>query len=80
MLLLDQLLGELDIGINTFAVCEVRPGSCLVLEDDEMALRAIQDGAQDYYPKELTKTTGISRYFSSALMRETSSSPSMRGI
>jgi len=36
-MLLDQLLGELDIGINTFAVCEVRPGSCLVLEDDKMA-------------------------------------------
>jgi AraC family transcriptional activator of mtrCDE len=37
MLLLDQLLGGLDIGVNTFAVCEVRRGSCLVLEDDKMA-------------------------------------------
>lgn len=35
MMLLDQLLGELDIRVNTFAVCEVRPGSCLVLQDDE---------------------------------------------
>ena len=37
MLLLDQLLRELEIGIETFAICEVRPGSCLVLEEDKMA-------------------------------------------
>jgi AraC-like DNA-binding protein len=37
MMLLDQLLGELDVEVDTFAVCEVRKGACLVLQEDVAA-------------------------------------------
>ena len=36
-MLLDQLLGGLDIGVHAFALCEVRKGACLVLQDEEAA-------------------------------------------
>lgn len=37
MLLLDQLLDGLDVGVAPFAICEVRKGSSLVLQDDDAA-------------------------------------------
>lgn len=37
MLTLDQLVRELEVRVDTFAICEIRPGSGLVLKEDELA-------------------------------------------
>ena len=37
MLLLDRLLDGLDVGVSPFAICDVREGSSLVLQDNEGA-------------------------------------------
>jgi signal transduction histidine kinase len=76
VLLLDLNVGE-SRGYETFKVIqqhtqrEIPIVISTGLEDDEMALRAIQAGAQDYYPKELTKTTGVlARILRHAIQRQ----------
>ena len=44
-MLLDQLLGGLDISVNAFAICEVRREASLVLQDeDSVSVHYVLDG------------------------------------
>ncbi|MFP6905191.1 MAG: hybrid sensor histidine kinase/response regulator [Verrucomicrobiota bacterium] len=64
VLLLDLNVGE-SRGYETFEVLQQHTGGSIPivisteLDDDDMALRAIRDGAQDYFPKGLTQTKGL---------------------
>ena len=45
MMSLDQLLGNLDVGIKAFAVCELRRGASLVLQEEEATIHYVLSGS-----------------------------------
>lgn len=75
----DAILIDLDLpdssGYITFLhVCRAAPHACLLVltasNDDQMAVRAIEDGAQDYLVKEVTDLRTLPRRIQLAFERQ----------